>query len=44
MLEFEEYKVKLKPIKSDNNQFLLLLNGKLDEMDEDTHIYQNFQL
>ncbi len=40
----EEYKVKLKPIKSDNNQFLLLLNGKLDEMDEDTHIYQNFQL
>ncbi len=40
----EEYKVKLKPIKTDNNQFLLLLKGKIDEMDEDTHIFQNFIL
>ena len=40
----EEFKVKLKPIKSDNNQFLLLLEGKMDEMDEDTHIYHNFML
>lgn len=40
----EEFKVKLKPVKSDNEQFLLLLNGKLDEMDEETHIYQNFIL
>lgn len=40
----EEFKVKLKPIKSDNNQFLLLLSGKLDDMDEETHIYQNFML
>ena len=40
----EEFKVKLKPIKSDNNQFLMLLNGKLDEMDEETHIYRNFML
>ena len=40
----EEFKVKLKPIKSDNNQFLLLLNGKTDEMDEETHIFQNFML
>lgn len=40
----EEFKVKLKPIKTDNRQFLLLLNGKLDEMDEETHIYQNFIL
>ena len=40
----EEFKVKLKPIKSDNNQFLLLLSGKLDDMDEETHIYQNFVL
>ena len=31
----EEFKVKLKPIKSDNNQFTLLLEGKIDEMDED---------
>lgn len=40
----EEFKVKLKPIKSDNNQFLLLLSGKLDDMDEETHIYQNYML
>lgn len=40
----EEFKVKLKPIKSDNNQFLLLLENKIDEMDEDTHIYHNFML
>lgn len=40
----EKYKVKLKPIKSDNNQFLLLLENKTDEMDEDTHIFQNYRL
>ena len=40
----EEFKVKLKPIKSGNNQFLLLLEDKIDEMDEDTHIYHNFML
>lgn len=40
----EEFKVKLKPIKSDNNQFQLLLSGKIDDMEEDTHIYQNFVL
>ena len=40
----EEFKVKLKPIKSDNNQFTLLLEDKIDEMDEDTHIYHNFML
>lgn len=40
----EEFKVKLKPVQSDNVQFLLLLNGKTDEMDEETHIYKNFML
>lgn len=40
----EEFKVKLKPVKSDNNQFLLLLEDTIDEMDEDTHIYHNFML
>ena len=40
----EEFKVKLKPVQSDNAQFLLLLNGKTDEMDEETHIYKNFML
>jgi uncharacterized protein with ParB-like and HNH nuclease domain len=38
----EKYKVKLKPIKSDSNQFLLMLNGKIEEMDEDSHIYLNY--
>lgn len=33
----EEFKVKLKPIKSDNNQFLLLLEDKIDQMGEDPH-------
>ena len=38
----EEFKVKLKPIKSDNNQFTLLLEGKIDEMDEDTRHGRKF--
>ena len=40
----EEFKVKLKPIKSDNIQFQLLLEGKEEEMEEETHIYRNFLL
>lgn len=40
----ERFKVKLKPVKSDNSQFLLLLEDKFDEMDEDTHIYHNVML
>lgn len=40
----EQYKVKLKPIKSDNDQFLALLAGKFDEMDKDGHIYKNYLL
>lgn len=40
----EEFKVKLKPIKSNSDQFLLLLSGKLDDMDEETHIFQNYML
>ena len=38
----EEYKVKLKPIKSDNDQFLKLLNDNIDDMDEETHVYKNY--
>ena len=38
----EKYKIKLKPVKSDNEQFLLMLNGKIDEMDEDNHLWQNY--
>lgn len=40
----EEFKVKLKPIKSDNSQFLLLLENKEDEMEEETHLYRNYML
>lgn len=38
----EEFKVKLKPIKSDNEQFLLLLKDNFEDMDEDSHIYKNY--
>lgn len=39
-----ELKIKLKPIKTDNKQFQLLLNGKLEDMDPSSHIYKNYQL
>lgn len=40
----EQYKVKLKPIKTDNEQFLALLAGKFDDMDKEGHIYKNYML
>ncbi len=40
----EEFKIKLKPIKSDSSQFELLLGDRIGEMDEETHIYHNFML
>lgn len=38
----EKYKVKLKPIKSDNEQLLLLIKDKLDDMDRNSNIYKNY--
>lgn len=38
----EKSKLKLKPIKSDNEQFVLLMNDKLDEMDRASNIYINY--
>lgn len=38
----EQYKVKLKPIKSDNEQFLALLQGKSDILNKEGHIYKNY--
>ena len=38
----EKYKVKLKPIKSDNVQLLLLIKDKLDDMDRNSNIYKNY--
>ncbi len=40
----EKYKVKLKPINSDNKQLLLLLNANLDDMDRNSNIYKNYIL
>lgn len=40
----EKYKVKLKPIKSDNEQLLLLIKDKIDDMDRNSNIYKNYVL
>lgn len=37
-------KLKLKPIKTDNNQLLLLMNNKYDEMDKCSGIWHNYEL
>lgn len=38
----EKYKVKLKPVKSDNEQLMLLIKDKLDDMDRNSNIYKNY--
>lgn len=38
----EKYKLKLKPIKSDNEQLLLLIKDKTDEMSRNSNIYKNY--
>lgn len=38
----EKYKLKLKPVKSDNEQLLLLIKDKTDEMDSNSNIYKNY--
>lgn len=38
----EKYKLKLKPVKSDNKQLLLLIEDKIDEMDRNSNIYKNY--
>lgn len=40
----ESSKLKLKPIKSDNNQLLLLMSNQIDKMDKSSGIYQNYDL
>lgn len=40
----EKYKVKLKPVKSDNTQLLFLIKDKLDEMDRNSNVYKNYVL
>ncbi len=38
----EKYKLKLKPVKSDNEQLLLLIKDKIDDMDRNSNIYKNY--
>lgn len=38
----EKYKLKLKPVKTDNEQLLLLVRDKIDEMDRNSNIYKNY--
>ncbi|MCR5344880.1 MAG: DUF262 domain-containing HNH endonuclease family protein [Lachnospiraceae bacterium] len=40
----EQTKLKLKPIKSDNNQLLLLMNGKEEEIDQLSGVWKNYVL
>lgn len=40
----ETNKLKLKPIKEDNVQFVALMNDRLDELDKKSHIYLNYML
>lgn len=40
----EEFKVKLKPIKTDNDQFLALLKDKIEDVDKDSHIFLNYDI
>ncbi len=38
----EKYKVKLKPVKSDNEQLMLLIKNKIDNMDRNSNVYKNY--
>ena len=40
----EKYKVKLKPIKSDNEQLRLLIRDNIDDMDRNSNIFKNYIL
>lgn len=42
--EKEEFKIKLKPIKSDNEQFIALLKNDYDELDKEGHIWLNYDI
>lgn len=38
----EKYKLKLKPVKTDNEQLLLLIKDNIDDMDRNSNIYKNY--
>lgn len=38
----EKFKVKLKPVKSDNEQLTLLIKDKVQDMDRNSNVYKNY--
>ena len=38
----EKYKVKLKPVKSDNEQLMHLIRDRVDKMDRNSNVYKNY--
>ena len=38
----EKNKVKLKPVKTDNEQLMLLIKDKIDKMDRNSNVYKNY--
>lgn len=38
----DKYKVKLKPVKSDNEQLQLLLKNEIEKMNKNSNVYKNF--
>lgn len=38
----EKYKVKLKPVKTDDEQLKLLIKDKVDKMDRNSNVYKNY--
>ena len=38
----EKYKVKLKPVKTDNDQLMYLIKDKIDKMDRNSNVYKNY--
>lgn len=39
----DQNKIKLKPIKSDNEQFILLMKGEVEAMNKSSNIYSNYE-
>lgn len=40
----EKYKVKLKPVKSDDEQLMYLIKDKIDKMDRSSNVYKNYNI
>lgn len=38
----EKYKIKLKPVKSDDEQLIYLIKNKIDKMDRSSNVYKNY--